>query len=201
VAASTSVAGLALLTKCINNTGGIPVEVWLCAVVALGILASQMIGEIKTIKKWKSFDLYGLVKVTACSLALIGLVIVGTHAADLGKNANQFSLNHGNFVSFTKEIEEYVPPNTLAVGEGTTAIYMELGWDKQHYKFYSTDDELRELFSTNDSFFIFTGVTVPWEGGTELTDNSQFVDLGKYYLSKSFTYNGLHYGYYQRNPT
>ena len=195
VAASISIAGLVLLTKSVNNTLNVPVGIWLFAAAALGILASQMIWELKNIKQWKKFDLCSLVKIPVCSLALIGLVMMGTHAADIGKTVSPLlSPDYGGFVSFTKEVEEYVPRDTLAVGEGTTAIYMELGWDKRYYKFYSTDDELRELFSTNDSFFILTEET-------ELSkDHSKFVDLGEYHLVREFSYRGIHYGYYEKNP-
>ena len=195
VAASTSIAGLALLTKCVNNTGGSPVEVWMFATMSLGILVSQMIWELKNIKEWKKFDLYNLVKIPACSLALIGLVMVGMHGADLDKNVgSMLNSNYDDFISFTEKIEgSGVPKDTLAVGEGTAAIYMELGWDKQYYKFYSTDDELRELFSTNDSFFILLG-------GIGLKNHSKFVDLDEYHLvGEPFSYNGLNYGYYERN--
>ena len=194
VAASISITGLVLLTKCVNNTGGVPVEVWLFAAAALGIFASQMIGEIKNIKKWKGFDLHDLVKVSVCSLALIGIVMMGTHAADMGKNIGPLlDPEYDEFVKFTKEIGRSVPEGTLGIGEGTSAIFMELGWDKHHYVFNPTDDEFNELFSTNDSFFTLThreGVPVKY---------LSFIDLGEYHLVEDYTYKGMKYGYYVRN--
>jgi|GEM_PF-4887318 len=195
VAASMSVAGLTLLTKCINHQGGVPVEVWLFTAAVLGILVSQTIWEIKNIKEWRRFDPYSVVKVSVCSLALLGLAIMGTHATDVGRSADpMLNSNYDEFISFTKDVEKHVPKDTLAIGDGTSAIYMELGWDRQYYRFHLTDDELKELLSVNDSFFILMNART-------LNILSQLDDPTEYQLiGDIFSYNGLQYGYYERKP-
>ena len=196
VAASISIIGLVMLTKIINNAAGFPVEVWFLAAMAIGILASQMTWELKNIREWKKFDLYSLIKVQVCSLALIGLVMMGTHAVDLGENLNpQSSLNNSDFISFTEEIREHVPRDTLAYGDGTTAIYMQIGWDKQQYSFYLPGDELRELLSNNDRFLINIQDTLA--GGLYHRDNLQFVPP-THHLVKEFIYNGVQFAYFER---
>ncbi|MDR2866999.1 MAG: hypothetical protein LBV13_06350 [Methanomassiliicoccaceae archaeon] len=189
LAATVSITGLVLLTQCINRAVSVPGHVWIYAAVALGIIASGMVSEIRSIKGWKKFELYGLLKVSICSLALIGLALMGTAGMDL---KDSFEDKHATgaydnraFVSFAEKVGAKVPKDTLAVGEGTSAIYLELGWDKHYYKFYSTEVELKDCFSSNDSFFIKKSL-------------STHVDTIKYGLAWDIVYKGTTYEYYVR---
>jgi len=56
--------------------------------------------------------------------------------------------NYMHFQEFAKEVAQVVPANTYAVGSGTSAIYMELGWDRQAYSF-SSRKELESIDENN----------------------------------------------------
>ena len=188
VSAATSMIGLVLLTMCINRTVAGPAAVYIFVAVVLGLIAYGMIWELKKFKRRGTHDLYDVSKVCICSLALMGIILMGVSAADVGENVdNKYSTgcyDYDNFVSFTDEIKADVPKDTIAAGFGTTAIYMELGWDKGYYKF-DDSDELQDLLSSSDSFLI----------GHELFSH---VDSMVYNLEIEFVYKGQFYRYYER---
>lgn len=187
VAATASIIGLALLTMWMNRTVSTPSGVYIFIAVASGLVAYGMITEIKKLKKWKTFEAYELLKVSMCSLALIGLVLMGTTAMNIGETLDdRYSsgcYDYDDFVHFTKEIEANVPKDTLAIGQGTAAIYMELGWDKGYYLFGEEDDALDSILSESDSFFI----------ESQLFNQ---IDSTAYNVEKEFVYKGQSYRYY-----
>lgn len=189
VSAAASVIGLVLLTMWINRTASDPTSVYIFITITLGLIAYGIVPEIKKFKEYKASDLYIIFKTCICSLALLGLILIGVTSADVGENfENRYSTgyyDYEDFVRFTEEIKGSVPEDTMAAGFGTTAIYMELGWDKKHYKF---DDsaELENLLSSSSSFFI----------GCELFHH---VDPTAYYLEDEFVYKEQIYGYYIRS--
>jgi len=189
VSAAASIIGLALLTMWINRTVSVPSGVYIFVAVTLGLIAYGIVPEIKKFKESKLWNIYEVSKISLCSLALIGLILMGVSSANVVENVeNRYSSGHyeyGDFIQFTKEIEESVPEDTLAAGFGTTAIYMELGWDKKYYKF-DGDAELENILSTNSSFFI----------GQELFHH---VDPTTYHLEYEFVYKEQIYRYYVRN--
>lgn len=189
VSAAVSIMGLVLLTMWINRTVSVPSGVYVFVAIALGLIVYGIVPEIKKIKEWKTSDLYDTSKICICSLALLGLILMGVSSADIGENfENRYSTgcyDYEDFTRFTEEIEESVPEDTMAAGFGTTAIYMELGWDKKYYKF-DDDAELENLLSNSSSFFI----------GHELFD---YVDPTAYYLEGEFVYKEQIYRYYVRS--
>ena len=158
VAASVSVAGLALLTMWINRTVSTPSGIFILIAISLGLILYGTAGGIKRLKEWKTFEIYELLKVSVCSLALMGLVFMGATATNIGETLDdRYSsgcYDYAWFVHFTEEVEANVPKDTLAIGQGTTAIYMELGWDKGYYTFGEEDERLNFILSNSDSFFI-----------------------------------------------
>lgn len=189
VAASVSVIGLALLTMWINRTVSTPSGVYIFIAIASGLITYGMIAEVKKLKNWKTFKVYELLKVSICSLTLIGLVLMGATSANIGETIDdRYSsgcYDYSDFVYFTDEVEASVPKDTLAIGQGTTAIYMELGWDKGYYLFGQEDDALESILSESDSFFVESNLF-------------DYIDPVAYTVEDEFVYKGLFYRYYVR---
>lgn len=182
-AVAISIMGLGLLTYYMNRTLAGSKLVDLFFMACLGFLFSGVV-EIAR-KKWhfEKISFYGVIKavvgIYACFMLIgYGMYNVTAYSNIQGKYQAEF-YNYTCFRAFTDSIEQSIPKDTWAKGEGTSAIYMELGWDKQTYEFNEVTTEEME---SQDAVFV----------------------LNKYYevvpenfeLVQEFGYNDLVFGYF-----
>ncbi len=180
---AVSVMGLGLLTYYMNRTLAGSKLVELFFMVCLGFLVSGAL-EIAR-RKWRldKMSVYSVIKgvlaVYACFM-LIGYTMynITIYSNIQGKRQAQF-YNYSCFQEFAREIEKSVPKDTWAKGEGSSAIYMELGWDKQTYEFNEvTAEEIKQQEA------IFVG------------NNYYDIIPEDFELVQEFSYNDLCFGYY-----
>lgn len=180
---AVSIMGLGLLTYYMNRTLAGSKLVELFFMVCLGFLFSG-VAEIAK-RKWRldKMSIYSVIKgicgVYACFMLIgYGMYNITIYSNIQGKCQAQF-YEYSYFQNFVREIEKTVPKDTWAKGEGTSAIYMELGWDKQTYEF---NEVTTEAIEQQEAIFV----------------ESKYYEAipEDFELISEFPYNDLSFGYY-----
>lgn len=180
-----SIMGLGLLTYYMNRTLAGHAMVDLFFVICLGFIVSGMneLAKVKWNLKKSSFAVAGkaVCGLYAC-LVLAGYGMTNmTVYSNFQERYNTAVYNYGMFKEFTRQVEEVVPKNTWAKGEGTTAIYMELGRKNKAYEF---GDVTTEDMSKHNKIFVinrYFGFVPP-----------------EFRLVQEFAYNDVVFGYFVR---
>lgn len=135
----TGIIGLGLTTYYVNRTLAGDHLVNLFFVICLGLILDGMSQIDKNRKHFREVHVYNVIKYMAGVYALVvllgcGLESMGLYQGYVNKyNANAYS--YEDFSAFAKEVAEVVPENTWAMGDGMSALYMELGWEKGTWGF------------------------------------------------------------------
>lgn len=182
-AVAVSIIGLGMFTYYINRTMAGHSLVNYCFVFALGLLISGGTDIIMSKISIKRLEVYDITKLIICVYAILMMNSVILSSSDLYNlfniRYNTLAYNYENFTSFCEEIAEVVPQDIWAAGSGTSAIYMQLGWDNKIKTFINPDVQ-----EVNDQSEIF----VYFEGYHEAFDNFELV--------QEFEYNGCKYAYF-----
>lgn len=182
---AVSVMGLGLLTYYMNRTLAGHALVNLFFILCLGFIVSGAY-ELAVVR-WnlKRSSFAGIGK-AVCGLYAC-LLLAGCGMANLTVYSNfqeKYSTgvyDYDKFEGFVSQIGQAVPEDTWAKGEGTTAIYMELGRNNKAYEF---GDVIAEEMQEHDRIFVIDRYfpSVP--------DDFQMV--------QQFAYNDVVFGYFVR---
>ena len=141
------IIGLGLTTYYMNRTLAGDHLVNLFFAICLGLILDGMMPIVRNRENFRTFHVYNVVKYMAGVYALV--VLLGCSLQSMGLyqgyvnkyDTNAYSYEH--FSAFAQEIAEIVPENTWAMGDGMSALYMELGWEKGTWGFGDTQaDEI-----------------------------------------------------------
>lgn len=181
------VIGLGLMTYYMNRTMAGDNIVNLFFVISLGLILD---GTIKILKKEYLqtayfyytikgvIGIYALMILVGCSLQTMGLYQGYVNKYD----AKAYS--YEDFKLFAQEISNNIPANTWAMGDGMSAIYMELGWEKGTWGF--GDTQAIEI-ADQDAIFV---------------SNIRYnVVPSNFKLVHEFIYFDIAFGYFVKNET
>jgi hypothetical protein len=180
---ATSIIGLGLLTYYMNRTLAGSTLVDLFLVLCLGLMLSGL--QELAQSRWKigKATLISLGKAVCAIYACLLLAILGMSNLDVyGNFQEKYASNVYNytiFQDFVSQIKATVPEKTWAKGEGTSAIYMELGWKNKAHDFGEVTTE--EVLKHKRVFVIDRYYSVIPEG---------------YQLAAEFSYNDVKFGYF-----
>ncbi len=186
--AVTAIMGLGLITYYMNRTQATEGIINLYAAMCFGFLVSLAAEHIRDIKKAEKYSMTGILWTVLGFYAVIALLICFNTGIDwYGRVEGKFNngaYNYKEFKDFTKQLKDSIPKDTWAKGEGTTAMYMELGWDKKTRDFCYFTDEDRQTLQQQD---------------TLLVQNNFYGEIpAEFTLVQEFTFHDAVYGYYQR---
>ncbi len=136
---------------------------------------------------------YGWLKEKAVKNLKLGLVFISItliffecqfyiqnfHYANAKNDAGAY--NYGWVVDSANEIRPYLNEDVTAVGIGTSALFFELGIDRNSYRFDTTD--MNDVWNGNQVFM--------WRG----YENEYMPD--SYCLKQEFSINGINFGIYE----
>lgn len=184
-AVTTAILGLGLSVYFINRPLATDNLVNIFFVICIGLLAG---GMVETIKNWadlKYMEIYTLMKCIAGLYAIWVLILCGLRGfgvyQDFVVAYETGAYDYEDFKKLTYKIEESIPKDTWAIGEGMSAIYMELGWEKGTWGFAST--QVEDILMQDQVF----------------VSSSQYgYVLQEYRLICEFTYGDMVFGYFER---
>lgn len=187
IMAGLTALGLGLMTYSINRPAAGERIIDLFLMILFGFWAEQA-GKCFRNIRGQSFYLCKICKVFVGIYAMLLLLICAGTGIDCGgrmiKKIQMGAYDYRDFQHFTKKIKKNVPPDTWAKGEGTTAVYMELGWDKQTRDFDVFSEEDQKSIRKQECILITEAYY------DKVPENYRFV--------RSYSYHGIVYGCYQR---
>lgn len=182
---AVSIMGLGLLTYYMNRTLAGHAMVDLFFVICLGFIMSGMteLAKVRWNLKKSSFVAVGkaVCGVYAC-LVLIGYGMMNlTVYPNFQERYSTAVYNYETFEEFANQVGQVVPEDTWAKGEGTSALYMQLGRKNKAYEF---GDVTTEDMGKHDKIFVINRYfeAVPPE----------------FQLVQEFAYNDIVFGYFVR---
>lgn len=180
------IIGIGMITYYINRTLAGDSMVNLFFVICLGLILDgiEKVSKIKDLQK--TVHIYIIIKFVLGVYALA--VLLGCSLQSLEQyqrwvaKYDTKAYSYEDFQIFAQEVEQNVPRDTWAIGDGTSALYMELGWEKGTWGFGGTQaDEIPE----HDEVFV---------------NNRQYGKVPTYYrLEHEFVYNDVIFGYFIKN--
>ena len=182
---SVSIMGLGLLTYYMNRTLAGSALVDLFFVLFLGLMVSGVQELAQSKWRIRKTTLPGLGK-ALCGIYAC-LFLAGCAMSNLNVYANfqeKYTTNVYNynlFQEFTSQVKQGVPRRTWAKGEGTSAIYMELGWKNKAYEFGDVTTE--DIMKHKRVFLI---------------DKYYAAVPPEYQMVSEFAYNDVKFGYFVR---
>jgi hypothetical protein len=189
----TSILGLGIMTYYINESNGTAENITnLYYIICLGLLMSSLYD----VPKWgdiKNFSISQCAKMIVGIYAVLMLALCGTNWANVynefKNKVEEGAYDYGRFKTLAEQIEQYIPKDTWAIGEGTSALYMELGWNKGTREFgYTEADEINEHDTLLASSRVSHLVSRKYKLIKEFVYNEDF--SFKYYKRRTNIYNG-----------
>lgn len=182
---AVSVMGLGLLTYYMNRTLAGSALVDLPFTMCLGIMLSGILELAEAKWQLKKVSLACAAKAVCGIYACLFLVGYGMlNLTAYGNFQERYSTkvyDYAVFQDFARQVGQVVPEDTWAKGEGTSAIYMELGRKNKAYEF---GDVTTEDIKEHDKIFI-------------INKYYEFVPE-QYELTNEFAYNDVKFGYFVR---
>lgn len=181
----TGIIGLGLMTYHVNRTASGDDLVNLFFVICLGLMLDGMT-MVSKIEHLRTVHIYNIVKYVVSIYALA--VLLGCSLQTLGlyqgyvKKYDAKAYSYEDFKAFAREVSQVVPQNTWAMGEGMSALYMELGWEKGTWGM--GDIQANEI-PEQDAIFI--------------SNMRYYAVPGNYKLEREFIYSDIAFGYFIKN--
>lgn len=183
-----TVLGLGLMTYFINRPEAEERIIDLFVILLFGFWGADAGNVFASRDKSSKVFVYRICRVSIGIYVIMLLLICAGTGRDcyyqMKEKIQDDAYNYQDFQNFTVEIQKTVPQDTWAKGEGTTAIYMELGWDKKTQDFDAFTREDKESLKKQNQILIAKEYynQVPIE----------------FHLCREFSYHGIVYGYYKR---
>lgn len=178
------IIGLGLMTYYMNRTLAGDNLVNLFFVICLGLILDG-ITRISKIRDARTAHIYNVIKYMTGVYAFLVLFGCGLQAIEVYQGYvdkyNGRAYSYDEFEEFAQEVSQTVPQNTWAMGEGTSALYMELGWEKGTWGFGDIQaDEMPE----QDGLFVCNARYEHVPDSFELVHEFEYYDIIFGYFTK-----------------
>lgn len=144
----TGIMGLGLITYSINRTTAGDDMGNLFFVICLGLMLDGIV-KVKRIEDLRNIHIYNIIRYAVALYVLVvlsgcSMQSVGVYQRYLNRYKTK-AYSYEEFQTFAQEVAQGVPRDTWAIGEGMSALYMELGWEKGTWGFGAAQaDEISE---------------------------------------------------------
>lgn len=183
-----TILGLGMMTYFINRPEAGERIIDLFAILLFGFWGEEAGAVWECTDKSSKVSLYKICRILIGLYAVMLLLVCagagGQCYHNMKEKIQKDAYDYEDFRKFTAEIRKEIPKDTWAKGEGSTAIYMELGWDKKTRDFDDFTSEDQKTISEQSNILITEAYydNVP-EG---------------FQLIREYSYHGIVYGYYCR---